>query len=326
MTEKTSRLTIQRMLVIREKEKNDKNDSDKGVSPIKKFLSSEVLILPVITIFIYGFAFMEKYHYLISFNIPVSLINIEVADIGMVILHLVTIYIYFFWIGFLVFVIINRWIPIKKDRSYIIFLSVMVSPIGYWLSLLIVQNRMVAIILSIPFCIIIGLLICWPFCVLTQSLEIKRLNVEVVLPILNIKINNRSLYESFVSGFNRNLLFFLSFVTLGSTYMTMGSIDARTRVVYPIAKTNPECVVAYQSSDRFICFSFDRAKKEIGDYRILFFQDSQNINFTHESIGPLHLKPTPTPTLKPTFTPTITKTPSPTATLTSTAEIPRIKD
>lgn len=102
---------------------------------------------------------------------------------------------------------------------------------------------------------------------------------------------------------------------------------ARIETSFYVVNDTTECAVLYRKADRYLCAPFDREKKEVEPaFRLLYYQDNQNVELRKEDIGPLHLKPTPTPTPKPTLTPTVTRTPPPTAILTSTAEIPRFKD
>jgi hypothetical protein len=116
-----------------------------------------------------------------------------------------------------------------------------------------------------------------------------------------------------ILGGTRNTVFILIYLGLLAAGFAQGKISARTQENYLVAKVIPECVVLYNSTEHVICSPFNRKEKEVEPaYKVIYYQDNQNIEFREENVGPLHLKPTATPTPKPAFTPIITRTLSPT--------------
>lgn len=106
------------------------------------------------------------------------------------------------------------------------------------------------------------------------------------------------------------LIFSITTLMVGT--IALGKLMASITYEYQVASTSPKCVVLFSDSERFICSSFDRNKKEFDtNYQVLYYKDNQNLSFVYESVGALHPKPTPTKTSLPTPTelPTITPTP-----------------
>lgn len=102
---------------------------------------------------------------------------------------------------------------------------------------------------------------------------------------------NRSLLETVVGRFNKHVLRYLPFavVLLIGIYF-LGGLQGQNQKNYYVVSTNPELVVLYVSTERFIAAPFDRDTKTF-EPRFVFISPTQDatIQLIPEHIGPLKL-------------------------------------
>jgi len=279
----------------------------------RHFLTSEAIILALMTAISYIWVYSYEFGYYSYFGIPSNLITINVSDI----LNFSVSFIFILSI-FAQIILLILFESSSRTSFFSRFEWRFALPIG----------------LSVLFFILLPVIyygiwnIFWPVLIFLGIFIIFLLIVELI--IRKIK-KPTGIYNSVFDVFtykldsklgkwvNLNILNILAFVVTFFIVIAFlrayGESRAMKETNFYIVNTKPECVMLYFKGEINVCSPFDRQNKVVDrSYKFIKLADSPDILIRYESVGPLRLKSLSTPTPTSTISPLATVTPIPKST------------
>lgn len=277
----------------------------------KKITISDAITLFLISATAYGFLYISENEYFKYFGIPTTFMNFDIQELIPLIKEVILILLAYIFYSVVLSVFLSS--LSKKLVTFAIFL-VLFGP--FFILVTLYNWRDWITLLSLLAAGILTAIFIFSENILRVILRKRRGTnqnriVEQKIPIIN---NTNKVVKLAIETIGIRTAFLIIFIIL-LYYLALnyGKFTAINATSFLVAKTTPECAVLYSTSDRVICFPFDRTSHEVEPaFRVIYFQDNQNIEFRNEHIGPLHIKPTPTITPIPTNTPIVLPTPLPT--------------
>lgn len=253
----------------------------------RKLLTTDAVILAILTISSYLFHYFFEFGYLSYFDIPVAFISFNLPEMIPAIFFLVSAYLI---IMFVLWRYLNQLFVSLPSflRTILIFLP--------WLLIFVVLGFSTGSILLLLF----GIFITWVIDPL-QQFQVRsrgRIGAEADQPSDQLSINHQSAvsskkHNSSNSGIpgllpvgNQRFWMYIFFTALAFSF-AFGRVAAVTRTSFPISDTSPRCVVVYATAERFICKPLSNNNEFEKRFIIFNIPEYQNIEFREEITGPL---------------------------------------
>ena len=252
----------------------------------KRFSITDAIVLAALSAFAYVFHYFFEFGYLSYFDIPTAFISFNLSEMIPAVLFLVAAYIIFV---FVLWPYINALLMIlpRFVKTILIFIP--------WLIIFVFLGFSWVWILLIFF----GILLIFGIESLRDSrgrTSVGKTSAANSNPSTFATANALDTWvEQIIPNGSRFLLMYLLFsALLGS--MAFGKIAAMTRSNFLVSDTSPRCAIVYTTTDRYICKPYDQNNAFENSFHVFYFQETQNIEFRNETIGPLRPKLPPMPT------------------------------
>ncbi len=265
------------------------SEKDNKLKLFGKFPLSDALLLASIPVFAYSIVFFFNWGYLAAFDLPTQFISFGIGDIFLGFVALTGLGWTLFGAINLIFSFLPRYPspPIaRRLRILTPFLLIFLADFFWyngqsqqWIFLLCVNVIVALIVFASP---LLDRKEKGSYLQKLESIDSKTVNDPF----------EGSLISRFASIVGSRYFQLVAYLLLGAYLVyNAGRSVAVNQSSWRVASTNPECVVLFITSDKFICAPFDRKLKEIEpSFYVLAPTTNPNILFRFENLGPLKVK------------------------------------
>ena len=263
-----------------------KNDSKNLSSDI---YGSEGFRLAIYTILGYLIHFVYQWGYFTKFGLPIEFISYEISDLvsnGIYLIFIAIVGLLYFrlfintfaskktpWIllkkyfiiftNIVCFLILKTTFPSGYDEPYIYLIVTLFSVVNWFIPPLINKKKKGSY--------------------LEKMIALEKEKAET-------KEEHTPLFDSLINNIiPSNLSYYLSILVLVLLFsFNLGKANALKKKRYPILNENPARIVIYIKSDMLIATDIQlNTRKLTGDFHILEFSSSDEIQFSYKNVGPL---------------------------------------
>jgi hypothetical protein len=240
---------------------------------IRRLLKFDAIILFIIPVLFYFLNYWYFYGYFTYYQIPkefISLNIIRIINFSAFAIPWILIISAFSFVIYKIFIL-------SKGTAILTIIGFFILPFAYMYYIVVCQKKVNYAwntIFSISLLIIpVMLILIW---IIRRRLSsYKENNIHLLLPLLMPEqyLLILMIYGCFILG-----LFF------------GGAYEASHQTGFYIMNSNPECVILHMTSEKALCFIFDRKTKEVGkSFSVMAIGNDPNLKLLKEQIGPLKI-------------------------------------
>lgn len=273
----------------------EKNNSENSFKALFRSEGLLIFIAPILAYIVFYYYFKGYFYY---FNIPENLLSLETIQIiGLIAILLPNLF-NFSRLFFISFEALSE-VKSKSIGEKIFFAFMFVFLLAGSVLIFFFDWILFGIYFGILLIIIIILYIRVRFLKKQLTNKIKqfsddpkitaKLEGNAKLALKNNVGDSANIKSSWMSSVGSNaIVIFIFYVVLTACIYSYGTLKASKEISFQVAHINPECVILYMTSERAICYSFDRTTKIINNsFKIIPLGNDPNLEFTTEKIGPL---------------------------------------